>query len=54
MRLLSTDSERLSRILGDRPERSSLFLIMEVTLDRFIELTAERDDLLLQLNDYKL
>lgn len=48
----STNSEQLSRMLGDETERYFLSLWAEVAAERMMELTAEINGLLLRLTDY--
>lgn len=47
-------SERLPRMLGNKIERSSLSLVVEVAVKRFVVLTFERHDRILRLSSYKL
>lgn len=54
VRMGSTDSRPLSGRLGDETNRISLSLSVEVVSKRVLEITAEREDLVLPLNDYKV
>lgn len=53
MRMRSTDFEGMSTRLGSNNERSSISVIMKEVVERVMEVTVERDDLLLRLNQYK-
>lgn len=50
----STDVEPLSRRLGDRLKRNSLSFSVRVAAKRLTDITNERDDLLLWLNNYRV
>lgn len=47
-----TNSEQLSRILEEKFERNSSSLSLEAAARCTMELTAEREEFLLQLSDY--
>lgn len=54
MRMRSTDSERLSRRLEDEFGNNAPSLSTEEAADRVVELTAEKDELVVRVNDYKV
>lgn len=49
-----TDSEGLSRRLGQKQERNSLLTSERRVAEMLLEVTAEKYDLLLRLTDYKV
>lgn len=49
-----TEPEQISKVPEEKNERNLLSLRAEVAAERFLNLIAERDDLLLRLNDYKV
>lgn len=53
VRMRSTDSDQLLRGLVDEINQSSLSVTVEVVAEKFMEITADRDDLQLRLNDQK-
>lgn len=53
VRMQSTKSGQLSRRIGDELEKALLSPSAEIEAGRFMETTAERDNLLLRPNNYK-
>lgn len=51
VRMPSTDSEQLSRRLGDEIERSFISPRVEIAAERVMDRTVESDDILVRLND---
>lgn len=54
VRMCSTYSERLSRKLENNEERNFVSIIVMDGVERVLEVTAEKDDFLLRLKDYKV
>lgn len=54
MLVRSTDPERLSRMLVDYIDGNSPFHSTDVATEKLVEITAERNNLLLQSSHYKL
>lgn len=54
MQIRGTDSDQLSRRLEDEVERNSTSLSGNVDAEGVVEIRSEQDNLLLQLNDYKV
>lgn len=50
----SKESARLSATRKDENGRNCVSLSVEISADRVTELTAEEDDLLIRLNEYKV
>lgn len=54
VRMGSTDSEQPFSRLENEAERNVLSVIVKLSSERFIKLTAERDDVLLWLKNFKV
>lgn len=54
MRICSTESEGLSRRLGNHSERNAFSVIVEEIAESVLDVTAERDAPLLWSTDYKM
>lgn len=52
--MFSTDYEGLSRYVGHNNERNTIMVIAKEGRPRFLEVTADRDDLLLWSIDYQV
>lgn len=50
----TTNTERLTKSLGHNQKRNSLLVIAEEVIERVLDVTEEKDDLLLRLTDYNM